>query len=118
MKTRNRKAWALGAGIALLVGGSVALGAGVAGAAFGGAGTSGPRASSPRFRHVALTDAQKACLVQQGVALPTRGAGGSRPRFDQATRGKLRAAAQTCGITVRRHEGMRRHHWAGAQPTT
>jgi hypothetical protein len=69
----------------------------------GGTGIASAGASvSRRGGHIgsALTDAQKQCLVNHGVTLPTRGNRRNlTPAQRQALRQQLVAAAQACGIT-------------------
>ncbi len=45
-----------------------------------------------------LTDAQKQCLADQGVTLPTKPADGSRPELTQEQRDALHQAAVACGL--------------------
>jgi hypothetical protein len=44
------------------------------------------------------TDAQRACMSQQGVTLPARGADGARPVLTPEQRQQLRDAARVCGL--------------------
>jgi hypothetical protein len=60
----------------------------------GASATDGQRHPRP-----ALTDAQRQCLSEQGVTLPTRPADGTRPpQLTEEQRAALRAAAATCGL--------------------
>ena len=55
-------------------------------------------AHGPRL---ALSDAQKQCLTDQGVTLPARPVNGERPaRPTDEQRAAFRAAAQACGIVL------------------
>jgi len=69
---------------------------------FGGPGFGGPGGPRP-----ALTDAQKQCLVDQGVTLPQRpvdGTPGERPAPPTAEqRDAFQKAAAACGITIPEH---------------
>jgi hypothetical protein len=56
------------------------------------------RVRGPRLE---LSDAQKQCLADQGVALPARPANGERPTPPtDEQRAAFRAAAEACGITL------------------
>ena len=55
----------------------------------------------------ALTDAQRQCLAEQGVAAPARPADGSRPQLTQEQRDALRRAAEVCGLAVGPRRGLR-----------
>ncbi len=60
-------------------------------------------AMGPRGHRPQLTDAQRQCLADQGVTLPTRPADGSRPEVSQEQREALRAAAEKCGLPAGPH---------------
>ena len=55
-------------------------------------------ADGQRHPRPALTDAQRQCLAEQGVTLPTRPADGTRPQLTEEQRAALRAAAEACGL--------------------
>ena len=54
---------------------------------------------------LALTDAQRQCLADQGVSLPARSTDGPRPSVTAEQRDALRQAAQACGLPVHGHRG-------------
>jgi hypothetical protein len=63
--------------------------------------------------HRGLTDAQRQCLVEQGVTLPARPAEGSRPALTPDPRAALRTAAEACGLL----RGPRGFHRVGDRAT-
>ena len=83
------------------------------------------RRSGRMPRRPALTDAQKACLTEAGVTVPTPGTGDARPndarpndarpKLDPAARDAFRAAAQACGLTPPAGRG---HHPEPAPPAS
>jgi hypothetical protein len=60
--------------------------------------TCGLRGPRPRATVRPLTEQQRQCLAEQGVTLPGRGAGDTRPRLDAGSRAALRQAAAACGL--------------------
>jgi len=48
-----------------------------------------------------LTDAQRQCLSEQGVSLPTRDSGDDKPALTPEQRDARRQAAETCGLAPR-----------------
>jgi hypothetical protein len=52
-----------------------------------------------------LTDAQRQCLAEQGVSLPTHGAPGPHASVSAEQRDALREAATTCGLPNRARHG-------------
>ena len=76
--------------------------AGLAGADTGEA-TDGGRPARPQ-----LTDAQKACLAEQGVTLPVRPADGTMPAPpSEEQRAAMKAAAEACGLPIPQGHGLR-----------
>jgi len=57
----------------------------------------------PLRRHPRLTDEQRACLQEQGVEKPERDENGERAEPTDEQREAFRAAAEACGIELRRH---------------
>jgi hypothetical protein len=58
----------------------------------------GVRGRRPRAAVRPLTDDQRQCLADQGVALPTRGDDGVRTPLGAAQRDALRQAVAACGL--------------------
>jgi hypothetical protein len=60
-----------------------------------------PTAAPTAGSRVGLTDTQRQCIADQGVALPTSSTDGGKPALTREQRQELRAAGQACGLRGR-----------------